>query len=244
MLKDNNTMKNSERFLNAFVTIEKYLRNKCNLDQGATFSQLLDVASSKSMPEIKRHKDDLKEYGELRNAIVHDNRGDGYVIAEPNTAAVESIEKIRDLIKRPPLVFPLLKSSVLSYDINDSIGSALKEMTGKNFSQVPVLNNGKFKALLTTDTIARWLGSNADDDIFSLKETTIGHVLKFTEDPDNFKFVSRNMTLFKVLDFFDNYEKQGKRLDALLITETGNQNEKILGIITISDLPKILREIK
>lgn len=68
--------------------------------------------------------------------------------------------------------------------------------------------------------------------------------MKFTEDPDNFKFVSKNMTLFKVLDFFDNYEKQGKRLDALLITETGNQNEKILGIITISDLPKLLREIK
>ncbi len=236
-------MKNSERFLNAFVAIEKYLRSKCGLDQWATFSHLIEVAS-KTMPEIKRYKEDLREYGELRNAIVHDNRGDGYVIAEPNTTAVESIEKIKDLIKKPPLVFPLFKSSVLSHNINDSIGKALKEMTGKNFSQIPILNNGKFEALLTTDTIARWLGSNVDDDIFSLKETTIGHVLKFTEDPDNFHFVSRNMTLFKVLDFFDNYEQKGKRLDALLITETGNQNDKILGIITLSDLPKLLREIK
>lgn len=243
MIKDNNTMKNSERFLNAFAAIEKYLRNKCSLDQWETFSRLLDVAS-KSMPEIRRYKDDLREYGELRNAIVHDNRGDGYVIAEPNTAAVESIEKIRDLIKKPPVAFPLFQSTVLSHDINDLIGSALKEMTEKTFSQIPVLSNGKFKALLTTDTISRWLGSNVEDDIFSLKETTIGHVLKFTEDPDNFHFVSKKITLFGVLAFFDDYEKQGIRLDALLITDSGKQNEKIIGIITVSDLPKLLREIK
>lgn len=243
MLKDNNTMKNSERFLNAFVAIEKYLRNKCGLDQWATFSQLIDVAS-KSMPEVRRYKDDLREYGELRNAIVHDNRGDGYVIAEPNTVAVESLEKIRDLIKKPPVVFPLFKQTVLSHDINDSIGSAVKEMTENNFSQIPVLSNGKFKALLTTDTISRWLGSNVDDDIFSLKETTIDHVLKSTEDPDNFHFVSKNTTLLRILEFFDNFEKEGKRLEALLITDSGNQNDKIIGIITISDLPKLLREIK
>lgn len=243
MLKDIKTMKNSERFLNAFVAIEKYLRGKCGLDQWATFSHLLEVAS-KTMPEIRRYKDDLREYGELRNAIVHENRGDGYVIAEPNTTAVEAIEKIRDLIKKPPLVFPLFKSSVLSHDINDSIGNPLKEMTDKNYSQMPILNNGKFKALLTTDTIARWLGSNVDDDIFSLKETTIGHVIEFTEYPDNLHFVSRTTTLFKVLELFDKYEQNGKRLDALLITETGNQNDKILGIITLYDLPKLLREIK
>ena len=236
-------MKNSERFLDAFVAIEKYLRSKCNLEQWATFSQLLEVAS-RSMPEIKRYKEDLKEYGELRNAIVHDNRGAGFVIAEPNTAAVESIEKIRDLIKKPPLVFPFCKSSVLSYDINDSIGNPLREMTGRNFSQIPILQNGKFKALLTTDTIARWLGSNVDDGMVILEDTTIGHVLTFTEDPDNFHFVSRNVTLFNVLEVFDNYEQKGKRLDALFITETGKQNDNILGIITIFDLPKLLREIK
>ncbi|NIA09155.1 MAG: CBS domain-containing protein, partial [Nitrospiraceae bacterium] len=66
----------------------------------------------------------------------------------------------------------------------------------------------------------------------------------FTEDPDNFHFVSKNISLFRVLEFFDNYEKQGKRLDALLITDSGKQNDKIIGIITISDLPKLIRKIK
>jgi len=239
----NETMKNSERFLNAFVAIEKYLRSKCGLDQWATFSQLIDVAS-KTMPEVRRYKDDLREYGELRNAIVHDNRGNSYVIAEPNTAAVDAIEKIRDLIKKPPVIFPLFKIAVLSHDMNDSIGNAIKEMTEKKFSQIPIISNGKFKALLTTDTVSRWLGANVADDLISLKETTIGHVLKFSEDPNNFHFMSKNTSLFKVLEFFDEFEKGGKRLEALLITDSGNQNDKIIGIITISDLPKLLREIK
>ncbi len=235
-------MNNSERFLNAFVTIEKHLRNKCGLNQWTNFSQLVDEAS-KSMPEVRRYKDDLKEYGELRNAIVHNNRGESYVIAEPNIAAVQSIEKICDLIKKPPVVFPLFIINVLSFDINDSIGNAVKEMTEKIFSQIPIISSGQFKALLTTNTISRWLGSNVDNDIFSLKETTIGQVLGFTEDPDNIRFVSKNTTLFNALESFDDFERRGKRLDALLITDSGNKNEKIIGIITIYDFPKLLREI-
>jgi predicted transcriptional regulator len=223
------------------VSIEKYLRNKCELDQRATFSQLINEVS-KSLPEARRYKDDLREYGELRNAIVH-NRGGGYTIAEPHSEVVESIEKIRDLIKKPPMVFPLFKINVLSFDVYDSIGNAVKIMTEDSFSQAPITNDGKIKALLTANTISRWLGSNVDEDIFSLKETTIGQVLKFTEDSENIHFVSRNTTLFKALEFFDDFEKRGKRLEALLITDSGNQNEKIIGIITIADFPKLLRGI-
>lgn len=236
-------MKNSDRFVNAFVDIEKYLRSKCGLDRWTPFSNLIRDASEK-MAEVRSYQDDLKEYGELRNAIVHGHRDEDNIIAEPNTAAVEDIEKIRDLIKKPPVIFPLFGRTVLTHDINDSIGMAVKEMTGNNFSQIPITSNGKFKALLTTDTISRWLGANEADDIISLKDTTIDCVLKNTEDPNNFHFVSKNTTLFKVLELFDEYIERGKRLEALLITERGNQNDKIIGIITVSDLPKLLREIK
>lgn len=236
-------MKNSERFLNAFVAIEKYLQSRCGLDQWVPFSKLIEVASE-TMPEVKKYINDLKEYGELRNAIVHNRRDNDYVIAEPNAAAVEDIEKIRDFIKKPPIIFPLFERSVLSHDMNASIGTAVKEMSERNYSQIPIMSTGKFKALLTTDTISRWLGANVADDLVSLKETKIDDVLKFCENPNSFLFVARNTSLFKVLEYFDEFEKRGKRLEALLITASGNQNEKIIGIITISDLPKLLREIK
>ncbi len=232
---------NSDRYLQAFNSIEKHFRNKTKLDRRASFSQLLEKASE-TMPEARRYKDDLKEYGDLRNAIIHE-RTDSHVIAEPNLKAVESIESIKDIIQKPPKVIPSFQCSVLNYSVNDSIGLALKNMTEKDFSQVPVFNNGKYKALLTNNTISRWLGSNVEEDVFSLQETKTKDVLKFTEDRENYLFIVKHATIFEALDHFSSFELRGKKLEALLITHSGKQHEKIIGIITVSDLPKLLEKI-
>lgn len=131
----------------------------------------------------------------------------------------------------------------MCFDIDDPIGHAVRDMTNESFSQIPIISNGKFKALLSTNTISRWLGFNFEDDIFSLKETKIGEVLKFAEEYETYRFISRTTSLFDVLDYFDSAERQGKLLDALLITDDGNQNKKIIGIVTITDFPTLLRQI-
>ena len=232
---------NSERYLQAFNSIEKHLRKKTQIDRRDSFYQLVEIASN-MMPEVRRYKNDLKEYGDLRNAIIHE-RTDSHVIAEPNIKAVESIEIIKNIIQKPPKVIPLFQCSVLYFDVNDSIGTVLKKMTKEAFSQIPIVSNGKFKALLTNNTISRWLGSNVDEDIFSLQETKIGEVLKFTEDRENYLFIVKNTTLFEVIERFSNFELVTKKLEALLITHSGKQHEKIIGIITVSDLPKLLDKI-
>jgi len=43
------------------------------------------------------------------------------------------------------------------------------------------------------------------------------------------------------LDAFDAAEAGGKRLDAILVTNAGKENETLMGIITIHDMPKVLR---
>jgi predicted transcriptional regulator len=234
--------KNSERYLKAFAAIEKYLRDKCNLDRREPFYRLIDVASKK-MPEVRQYRDDLKEYGDLRNAIVHERAG-GYVIAEPNLLAVESIEEIKDIIQTPPKVYPLFKTSVLNCEINDPIRYAVKVMADKSISQIPIFSNEKFKALLTNNTISRWIGFNAEDEIFSVQDTKIGEVLKSAEDRENFHFIGRTTTIFEVMEYFKNFELRGKRLEAVLITQSGKQSEKIIGIITVADFPTMLRKME
>jgi predicted transcriptional regulator len=237
----NTSTTNSERFLKAFSEIEKHLKRKCGIDQYIAFYQLVTEASKK-MPEARKYQDDLKEYGDLRNAIVHERAG-GYVIAEPNDFAVDAIEKIKTIISKPPRVIPLFQREVMCFDINDSIGHAVRDMAEKLFSQIPISSNGKFKALLSTNTVSRWLGFNFKDDVFSLTETKIGEVLKFAEDYETYRFINRTTSLFDVLEYFDSAERQGNLLDALLITDDGNKNKKIIGIITITDFPSLLRQI-
>ena len=234
-------MENSERFLNAFASIEKHLKKLCKSDAWTTFSQVVNE-SSKKTSAVRRYEDDLREFAELRNAIVHD-RGGGNVIAEPNSKAVEAIEQILGIIKNPPKVIPTFQVNVLAFDILTPVGIAVESMAKRDISQVPITENAIFKALLTTDTITRWLGLSVKEDIFSLSECTIGKVLEYSKTSCNYHFISKKITLFEAMEAFHKFENQGKRLDAALITEKGIANEKIIGIVTVADFPKMIQRI-
>ena len=150
--------------------------------------------------------------------------------------------QIADLITRPPGV-EFFKGKVTSFNPDDPIALAVRAMYTKSYSQAPIYENGHFAGLLTTNTIARWLGAQASEDIFSLQETPIRDVLRFSENDDNHRFLPRKATLFDVMELFHAHERRGGRLDAVLITENGAPSEKPLGIITAWDLPKVMEAI-
>jgi predicted transcriptional regulator len=234
-------LSNSDRFLKAFVAIEKHLRNEAGAARGATFYQLVEL-TAKSSPEVRRFQNDLKEFADLRNAIVHE-RGDGHVIAEPNDRACDEVEHIAALLTTPPSVYPLFRKHVFACGASDSLGQAVKLMLEKSFSQLPITAHGRTVALLTASTISRWLGACAEDEIFSLTETRIEEVLKHTEDRENHSFARQSATLFEAGEALQDFESRGKRLEAILITHSGKASEALLGIITVSDLPKVLARL-
>jgi predicted transcriptional regulator len=234
---------NSENFLNSFNEIEHYLRKVTNEVKETSFYALIDKASL-SNSAVKHFKDDLKEFADLRNAIIHE-RTDNHVIAEPNDRTVRELNNIALLLLQPPKVSSFFRNKVFKLFSKDPIAKAVEFMYVKSFSQVPIYEDKNFIGLLTSNTIARWLGASVRDDIFSLEETSISMVLKeYTEDKDNCEFLNRTATLFDVLKKFQEYETKGKRLDAILITANGKPDEELLGIITVWDLTSVYREIE
>jgi hypothetical protein len=148
-------MMNSRKFLNSFAVIEKHLRELGGADRSVPFYQLVERISL-SRPDIRRYRDDLKEYADLRNAIVHE-RTDGRAIAEPNDVAVSHMQRLETLLLNPPRVLPTFGKAVHSIDVSAPLSKALAFFSPRNFSQVPVTNNGRVVALLTTNTVSRWL---------------------------------------------------------------------------------------
>ncbi len=228
---------NSDRFLSAYNQIDHRLRQLARQNKETRFYSLVDTVS-KTDPIVKRYKFDLKEYADLRNAIVHE-RTDGHVIAEPNNRAVKSIETIANMLTNPPKVIPFFKCEAHILSVGDPVAKAVKIMFERSFSQMPVYDTHAFEGLLTTNTITRWLGANVGEDIFSLAETTVSQVLGYAEDKDDFLFLKKDSTLFEILEGFEKFDAKGKRLEAILITQNGKPTEKLLRIITIWDLPKI-----
>jgi len=231
-------MDTSTAFLATFATIEKWLRRTANEDRSATFYQLVDRVAAKNRA-VARYCNDLKEYADLRNAIIHE-RTDGHVIAEPNARAVADFERLCSTLLNPPTVIPMFQLSVKTLTTKDSVGEAVTIMRDGSFSQLPILSGDTVEELLTAETVARWLAAEVANELVNLWETKIELVLQHTEDPNHYCFLPRGATLFDALAKFDQFVEKGKDLDAILITNDGRRDQKLLGILTIYDVPQIL----
>jgi predicted transcriptional regulator len=235
-------MSQAEQFLKAFANIEKWLRSTTNSDRSVPFYTLVDKVAE-SHAAARRYMVDLKEFADLRNAIVHE-RTDGHPIAEPLPRVVQDIERLEALLTSPPKVLPLFQRKVECAEMDWSLSRAVVRMKSRTFSQLPVTRSGRFVGLLTANTIARWLGAKVDNDIVSITGVTVAEVLNHTEDVENHIFLKRDASLFEALASFDDFEVRGKPLDAILITHSGKAADSLLGIITIFDVPKMLALLK
>jgi len=239
-------MNRSEKFLEIFQEIELILKRLSDSPRRATAGQALKEVLKKHQGDegeevlisIVRHfADDLQALVDLRNAIVHNTEG---LLGEPTDKAIELGEKILHHLKSPPTVQKFISRGVYFVEGRDPIEQVLETMYERGYSQVPVLEKGQLKDLLTTNTVARWLAVQAKQGEIEVEEVYVKDVLKFREESEGWEVISQDTNLFEVLGRF----KKFRTLVALVITQNGQKNEKPIGIITPWDLTEIYREVE
>lgn len=232
------TEKNSDRFVIAYNRIEKALAEKVNETGFQPFYRLLDKARIKNSV-VRNYEGDLREFGDLRNAIVHHRTGIDYVIAEPHDDIVELIEMIERKISNPLSVGALFGCKVHTLQASEPLTAALKLMQDNKFSQVPIYEEGAFKGLITAAGITYWLAGQSTEDSISREIPTLSDVYNYEKRKESFVFVERGLSVYEAEDYFKRAISKGTRLEALLITENAGHDEKLIGIITPYDLLKI-----
>ncbi|MDT4955129.1 MAG: hypothetical protein QOJ02_3267 [Acidobacteriota bacterium] len=232
----------SERFITAFMEIESYIRrlagSKSTNGKFTPFKNILTEVAKKNFA-VQLFEDDLIRYANLRNAISHERIG-GKAIAEPHQDTVVAIELIKNKLLAPPTIIPSFRVKVETCKTKDLIEKVTRKMFDGEFSQLPVYENQRFIALLTSETIARWIAKCLTNRRERLEETTIEMVLRYTQDSDNHRLLAKDDTVFQALEAFDDCSRRGKYLDAIIITQRGRVTEHPVGIITIFDFPKLL----
>ena len=230
----------TKEFIEHFNDIEKYLKAK-EKDSHKSFNDLI-FENKKNDSTISFYYEELKYLKNLRNMLVHNNK----YYAIPNKFSLNQIKKIKEKITDPELAYPLFSSEVLTVNDKDTIIETIKIMKEKSYSQVPVVNQkNKFIDLLTNNTISRWIGSLEDNGggRIIMDDTLVGDVLDYGENYYSYDFISRKSKLPNVIDKFEKAQESGNKLEALFITQNGNKNESLLGIITSWDLPEIYSKL-
>ncbi|MDY0407725.1 hypothetical protein [Paracerasibacillus soli] len=105
----------AERFLTAYNRIEKYLKVQVHDKRELGFSRMVRMLS-KSNAVLKQYQDDLLEFAQLRNAIVHNRVDTTYVIAEPHLSIVEQIERIERALTKPKQVIPFSQKRLFNFN--------------------------------------------------------------------------------------------------------------------------------
>lgn len=207
-------MSRSDEFIGAYNTIDQVLKRQNGYEQEKNFTDVIrEVAPGHAI--VRTNLQLLESYANLRNAIVH-NQDKDYVIAEPHEEVVEKIQEIAELVSHPPRVYPTFQREVLTYEASNSIFDAIQEMAKKDFSQMPIAEDGKFIGLLNANTITRWFGATEnkmidDEGSTIITDTTIKDVLDYQERDDTYAFINRNSHMHKARDYFD----KNRNLEAL-----------------------------
>lgn len=232
----------TSRFIGAFNEIHHLLRKLCDAGSNAEFSKVLKQAAQKSST-VRTYDRELIELNELRNAIIHRYLPDE-PIATPCLWAVKRLEAIRDILQAPPKLGSIFRAAVNTCSPDAPIADVVAQMRDCGFSQIPVYKDSGLLALLTTDTIARWLAVCLKRDGGILDDVQVQAVLPHAEVSDNYAFLDPLDTVCDALECILTREKQGKRWDAILITQGRSKTAKPLGIITASDIRRLYEEIR
>lgn len=222
------------RFINAYNQVDQTLRAVYNFKRNMSFNDMI----RRTVPLnsiVRKYEDKLIDYARLRNAIVHNSRED-QIIAEPHLNVVEEFEHIAKLLSEPPLAIKeIATKNVLVFDSSVSIKKALETISKSGFKCIPVFENEVIIGVVTAKRLVEFLGeqiSNGKNLEQVCANTPVSAIIKEQDAEVLFAIRSVDLTVEEALDLF--YKK--RKMQAIIITRTGINLEKPIGILTVADV--------
>ncbi|WP_257391717.1 CBS domain-containing protein [Mesobacillus jeotgali] len=225
----------SGKFETAFNRIHKALKEMVKGTDSDAFVELL-YSGYKNHSLIRKYKSELHQFAKLRNAIVHERVNADYYIAEPHIEVIEQIEEIAKEFEKPQTALSIATSPVFYYYEDAYLKDVLKVINKFDFTRFPVYDKeDKYVALLTSTEIIQWMAKHFSDNVVHFEDVRVKELL--TKGKNYFvTFVDEEASLYHIEELFERYHTRGKKLQAVIITETGDRHGKPIGVITPWDL--------
>jgi len=223
----------SAKFVSIYNELSEYMEKELNEKNFRSHVQMLNIMSKKNHI-IKSNYDELRTFANLRNIIVHDSTGSYNPIAEPHPEVVKRYQHILNQLINPPTALSICTKAADMFFAhpNMKLIDCIKKMHDRNFSYIPVCMNEKLIGVLSGDSIFTYMRRNSTTSIheeFRIRD--LGDSIKDHID-ERYCFVNKDLSLGEITSMYINDIKDGKRLGAVFVTETGSENEKIMGMIS------------
>jgi len=232
-------MSNSDLFLDLYKQLEDELENKYRNSRRKYSSVIIEFLRDEESASMR---DELDVCREIRNILTHNANLEGVPIIEPSGPIVRALESILEYVRRPPLAvdYATKGDQVMKANLNQRVLRLMEVMEKNGFSHVPVMKEGRFCGVFSQGSIFMYVlkgGRNIT------KETTLQDMathLKIEEHPENYIFLPMSVSYTVARNKFIKPAGRGKRISVIFITQTGHQDERLLGMLTPWD---VLRDL-
>ena len=226
---------NAERFLAAFASIERSLNTIAKTTKYSTFSKLLARCAAVNRT-VSANQEALREYAELRNAIVHQRDEEQEIIAQPTDAVTEHIEKIAGLLDGRRSLINYATAPVMTVGKEAGVRQAFDIMRQLESTKLPVYKDQNFQGIVTMETIAAWGMEGCPED------RRCGDIMEKGRY-ERVIFMRNDARLDEAVLAFEEALQAGRRPPVIILNGKGTPNQRPDGIITAYDLPAILSEL-
>lgn len=222
-----------ETFLTTFNRIERELKRRTGVPEHEGFK----TAAHRFVDRHGWWRVDFEAilaFSDLRNVIVHDRFERFRYLSVPSREVLDEIAAIHERLVRPVRADEAFRREVVAVDLGDTLASVLARIRDRAFTQFPAYEGRAFQGLVTAAGIAHWLAEetrDGDDARIDFARRTVGELIELDGDGDVWAFAPRDAPAVEVVERF----AERPRLEAVLITEHGREDQGLLGIATTSD---------
>lgn len=228
-------------FIHTFNQLESYLKSKeKGADRYQSFSSLVNQSNNKIINHGE-NRQFLFLVADLRNIIVHNNE-----VAYPT---LEFMAKFKQLVKK--ITHPLTAEKVMipfsqikMCQIEETLFDAYLLMKNYHLSNIPIMRINRLIGVFNESTIFSQFINEQGEILAELTKVHFVDVIdkiKIEKQPSvEYHFVSRKVDIYRLFDYFKTEEDIEKKTELLFVTENGNEDESLLGLISVFDLVRHL----
>lgn len=224
----------AEDFLTAFNEIERELKRRTGVEDHEGFR----TAAHRFVERNGWWRQDFEamlSFADLRNVIVHDRFRRFAYLSIPTAEVVAEIRAVRDRLLEPRTAYHVFQREVETAQASDSLASLLARVQARQFTHFPVYEGRTFLGLVTGNGITHWLArelDRADLSLLDFEEREVRELFELEETRPNCRFMSRSAPVDEVAFAF----AENPQLEAVLVTQDGRSDQKLLGIATQWDI--------
>ena len=226
----------SEQFLDLYRELEDELENKYSGKKRRYSSVIFEFLNDS---ESKPIKDKLDVCREIRNMLTHTAKINGQNVIEPSEGIIQSINDCLEYIRRPSLALDVATKgeNILKAGYQQTVIKIMGIMDRNGFSHMPIIQNGEFIGVFSLGTVFSYILNNYEKPI--TKSTTIESLreqLPISAHIEKYEFAPKTLTCAEARKKFEYVKGKNKRLSVIFITETGQEKERLLGMLTPWDV--------